>query len=104
MKRSDLATVTEKDWQTFVVQLAQLSGWSVYHTFFSNRSASGWPDLVLMRPPELVIAELKSESGKVTVSQQAYIEGLTACGIETHVWRPSDQQAVIDRLRRTRVS
>ena len=39
--------VTEKAFQTAVVELAELCGWKVYHTYDSRRSAPGFPDLVL---------------------------------------------------------
>ena len=92
--------VTEPDWLTHVRDLARLGGWLAYHTHDSRRSDPGFPDLVLVRPPDLVVAELKTEHGRMTGAQAHWIEALTACGIEVHVWRPSDVEAVAARLRR----
>ncbi|MCC6312227.1 MAG: hypothetical protein IT345_15125, partial [Trueperaceae bacterium] len=69
MSAADLL-VGERDFQALVVQLARLRGWRVYHTFDSRRSPAGFPDLVLARPPRLVIAELKSEKGRVADEQR----------------------------------
>lgn len=93
--------MTEKDWQEEVLTLARYGGWTLrYHTFDSRHSAAGFPDLVLVRVPELVIAELKTDKGRVSPAQQEWLEALAACGLETHVWRPRDRQAVDQRLLR----
>lgn len=93
--------IPEKDWQAQVVQLARLSGWRrIYHTFDSRRSQGGFPDLVLVRPPELLIVELKTDVGKVKPNQQEWLDDLAACGVETAVWRPRDFDDIVQRLRR----
>lgn len=87
-----------------MLQLAGLCGWTLrYHTFDSRRSDPGWPDLVLFRPPaELIVVELKTDTGKVTPAQQAWLDALCACDIEAVVWRPRDFPAVTSRLARRR--
>lgn len=94
--------VSEKDWQLQVIELAELYGWRVYHTFDSRRSNPGWPDLVLCRPTsgELLYVELKTDKGRLSAAQRAWLDALAACGQETHVWRPRDFDAVHDRLKR----
>lgn len=99
MSAADLL-VGERDFQALVVQLARLRGWRVYHTFDSRRSPAGFPDLVLARPPRLVIAELKSEKGRVADEQREWLRDFLACGVfETKLWRPSDWQEIEDVLR-----
>lgn len=93
--------ITEADWQTLIIDYARLHGWWVHHVFDSRRSPEGWPDLVLIRPPELIIAELKRQTGKLTPAQARVLTMLEQCGIEVHVWRPSDEPAVFTRLART---
>lgn len=95
-----LGVVSERDWQGLVHTFATFNGWSTYHTFDSRSSQPGWPDLVLCRPPELIIVELKTDKGKVTAAQQDWLDQLTAAGVETHVWRPSDWTDVEARLKR----
>lgn len=83
-----------------IVDLARTFGWAAYHPYLSVRSAPGWPDLALVRPPRLVLAELKSERGKVSVHQQHWLDLLGACdGVEVYVWRPSDLDIAVRVLR-----
>lgn len=88
------ALVKEKEFQTQVVSLANLFGWWVHHEFDSRRSTEGWPDLVLIRPPRLIFAELKTDVGKTTAEQDAVIDMLRECGETVHVWRPRDWEII----------
>jgi glycine/D-amino acid oxidase-like deaminating enzyme len=90
--------LTEADWQELVVQYARLQGWWAFHPYDSRKSQAGWPDLVLLRPPELVIVELKSQRGKVTQEQERVLAMLAECGVEAHLWRPADESEVFARL------
>jgi len=57
----------EKEFQDRVIELAKWEKWLAYHVPDSRRVTSpGFPDLVLLRAPDLVFAELKSEKGRVT--------------------------------------
>ena len=79
----------EADFQQAVLDLAQLAGWRVYHTYDSRRSNPGFPDLVLVKPPMVLFVELKTDKGRLTAEQQEWIEDLMRCTeVEAHVWRP----------------
>lgn len=94
---------TEQHFQTQVEQLAAYYGWTLqYHTHDSRRSHKGWPDLVLCRSPEILFVELKGEKTRVTPEQTQWLTALTACGLETYLWRPSDFDAAHARLARGR--
>ncbi|RAX51284.1 VRR-NUC domain-containing protein [Arthrobacter sp. AQ5-05] len=83
----------EKPFQTRVIQLAKFHGFElVYHTWNSQRSAPGFPDLVMVssRDKRILYRELKRTVGKVTPDQQAWLDALTACGQDAGVWRPAD--------------
>lgn len=96
---SDIA-LTEKEWSRQVRELAELLGWAVYHPWLSIHSPRGWPDLALCRPPRLILAELKTEKGKVTPAQGRWLGLLAECpGVEAHLWRPSDLDAITGVLR-----
>jgi len=83
--------VTEKELDTLIREIATRCGWIRYHTFNSRRSPSGFPDLVLVKPPRVVFAELKSGTGKPTPKQVEWLGLLSACpGVETFLWRPDD--------------
>lgn len=92
--------LTEAAFQQQIVELAGLYGWRLYHTYESRRSNPGWPDLVLMRPPELVYAELKTEKGRVSPAQRRWLYGLARCGCEVYIWRPSDFDGIHERLKK----
>ena len=82
-----------------VIELAELCGWLVYHTYDSRRSNPGFPDLTMMRcrpVKQLMFVELKSERGRLTEAQELWGEGLSAMAAVTsnivayRVWRPAD--------------
>lgn len=91
--------VTEREWQREVVSLAKHMGWRHYHTHDSRRSEPGWPDLALVRD-RLVLAELKTETGRVSAAQERWLTLLSSAGVETYLWRPSDRDEVMRVLSR----
>jgi len=89
-----LADLTEKAWSDQLVGtvgdpgLARTLGWGpCYHTLRSKGSASGFPDWVLVRE-RVVFLELKTETGKVSGAQAAWIRALHTAGQEVYVVRP----------------
>lgn len=99
--RARVPPVTEAAWMAQIIHLARLLGYTrVYHTNDSRRSAPGFPDLVLARPagprgPARVVAiEVKTEGGRVTSDQEAWLDVLSAAGIPAVVARPADLEAV----------
>lgn len=92
---------SEKDFTARVRYEAELAGWElVYHTYDSRRSERGFPDLVMVRPPRLIFAELKMKKGKLTVYQEDWIAGLKRVpDIEVYIWRyPEDIDTIIKVL------
>lgn len=81
-----------------VLELARWKHWRTYHTHDSRKSAPGFPDLVLVRAGELIFVELKTDEGKVTPAQREWLNALSGCGAETHIWRPADLELVKARL------
>ena len=77
-----------------VRRAARQNGWADYHPAISMGSPAGFPDLVLVRPPVIIFAELKSERGRLSTSQRAWLERFEQCGIpgriDTYIWRPND--------------
>lgn len=97
-----------------VLAYARLMGWTAWHDAATNtarrcgscgtirrtpRNAAGLPDLILVRRPRVVWAELKSERGRLTDEQKAWLADLGASGQECHVWRPSDWPTIERVLR-----
>lgn len=85
---------TEKQFMAMVIRLARLCGWSVYHVHDSRRSAHGWPDLVLCRPPRLLFVELKTDVGETTTEQEQWLGRLQECDQVARVWRPRDWKVI----------
>jgi hypothetical protein len=70
--------------QSQVKELATTCGWKAYHTFDSRRSASSFPDLVLVRD-RVVFLDLKQEQGTVSDAQREWGHALLAGGAEFFV-------------------
>ena len=91
--------ISEREFQQKVIGLAERHGWRVYHTFDSRRSAPGWPDLSIARPGQLILAELKTDAGKLRPEQAEWLELLrTVEGIRVRLWRPSLWPAIVAEL------
>jgi hypothetical protein len=98
--------VSEDDLLAFVIDLARQRGWLTYHTRFSRGSDAGFPDLVLLRPPRLVLAELKRDGKNPTPAQGQWLGELEQvalalelehggrAGLEVYIWRPADQDEI----------
>lgn len=106
----------EAEFQALVREEAEIQGWLVHCVYDSRRSPEGWPDLTLVRAwvpdhdnsplalagmfrARMIVAELKTERGKVTGKQRLWLEALKRVGnIEVYVWRPSDWRTVMEEL------
>jgi hypothetical protein len=87
-----LATIDERTWRAQVQKWAERAGWEVYFTWTSRHSPAGFPDLVLVRPPRCLFAELKTEIGRLSQRQEVWQLLLAGCpGVESYVWRPHDE-------------
>jgi hypothetical protein len=103
---------SEAHWQQQVEQLAKTYGFRVYHapdnrpsgkTGRVQRVEAGFPDLVLVRGPELIFAELKTETGRVSAAQREWLQALEHVpGVDVYLWRPSDFDEIVARLARGR--
>lgn len=99
--------ITERAFQTAVIDYARRSGWLVAHLHDSrrqvapgvhvgDRDAAGFPDLVLVRGSRVLFAELKTETGRLRHAQVLWLEALRAVESDAagrvlvRVFRPSD--------------
>lgn len=100
-----LKTQKEGTFQNTIITMALKYGWEVYHTYDSRMSQRGWPDLVLARydqegeTAEVIIAELKAVTGKITPEQYWWLSALQHAGIECYLWNPMDIEFIEERLR-----
>lgn len=84
--------IKEDQLQTWIIQLAKLTGWRYYHPHDSRKSVPGYPDLTLVHAGQgrVIFAELKSSKGRISKAQQEWLSDLAATGQEVFVWRPAD--------------
>lgn len=115
MKSAEYAQkLTEAQLQEKIIALAKAKGWMVHHAR-PARTEKGWrtpitgdvgfPDLVLARNGQIILAELKSVSGRLTRQQEEWLDHLrhpTKGNVETDrivtVWRPSDWSTIEEVL------
>jgi hypothetical protein len=111
--RELMMAITEKQFEAQVKDLAKMFGWLYYHTWRSIHSPAGFPDVVMVRPPRLIFAELKSETGQLTEPQKKWLDMLEESGYvanieslgevyrmpEVYLWRPSMIEKITEVLR-----
>jgi hypothetical protein len=97
---TSVATVSERELTAYVRDVARAFGWRRYHTWLSKHSPAGFPDEVLVRSGRLIFAELKSERGRLSDEQEAWLEQLRAVpGVEVYLWRPAEMDEIATVLR-----
>jgi len=82
--------MTERALLANVLAMAQWLGYRTYHTWRSDHSVAGYPDLTLVGHGRLVVAELKSDRGRISSCQQRWLDEFALAGIPAYIWRPRD--------------
>lgn len=93
------SNMTEKDFQTAVIDLCRILRLRVAH-FRPARTGKGWvtpvqadgagfPDLVVVGPNGVAFRELKSQSGRQTDLQRDWMTDLSKAGADADLWRPN---------------
>lgn len=108
-RRFIAARELEDDFLQWVIDLATLLGWLVFHPRpakvmvdgeWQYRTAytgnDGYFDLTLIKGGVVILAELKSATGTTTAPQRTWIE---AAGEHAHLWRPEDRPQIEHLLR-----
>jgi hypothetical protein len=91
--------MTEAELQSAIIDAAELGGWLIFHDNDSRRNRPGFPDLVLVRGPDILFVELKTDTGRVTAEQRVWLDGLSSIdNVSCGVIRPSDADGLIRRL------
>ncbi len=100
--------ITESEFLTQVLQLARLHSWRSFHAR-PGRTRHGWvtavqgdgvgfPDVLLVRGPVLVAAEIKVGNNRLSPAQVAWLEAFRAAGVPAYCWRPGDWQDIVSVL------
>ncbi len=102
---------TEAQFTDMVLQFALLHRWRRLH-IRPARTLKGWktpvqgdgkgfPDLLLLRAGQMVVAELKVGKGKTTPEQEAWLAEfrlLPGAAVLVKVWRPEDWREIEETL------
>jgi len=112
--------VNHTEFQGQIVQFATMMGWEHLHVrrtigkhkkWVTGTNIKGWPDLMLMRAPdELIAAEIKIPPDDLSPDQMKVIGTAESPGwlrtmtkFECYIWRPEDWDEIQWRLdRKTR--
>jgi hypothetical protein len=97
----------ERDFARWLNDAAKMFGWRFAH-FRPARTKygwvtpmegdDGWPDYVLVRPPRLIIAELKRlrRPSEVNLGQKVWLDQLDAVpGVEVYLWTPDQRDEIL---------
>ncbi len=97
--------MSEAELQKIVIDMAHLFGWHVAH-FRAAQTSKGWrtavsadgkgfPDLVLAKNRRAIFAELKTDTGRLSMAQKLWLAVLP----DVVVWRPRDLEKIESILR-----
>jgi hypothetical protein len=96
------SALSEAEFQQRVMDAARMAGWMCVHFRPAKSQRGRWvtpmagdkgfPDLVLAKDGRVLLAELKTDKGKPTAEQQAW---LAAVGGHGRLWRPENWPAVL---------
>jgi Holliday junction resolvase len=90
----------ERHLQAGLEEHLRLTGWRYYHTHNSSRSVAGFPDIVALRGSRILVAEIKTERGRVSTAQRGWLAAFEAAGVSAYLWRlPGDWAQVGEVLR-----
>jgi hypothetical protein len=91
--------INHADYQWQIVKYAKLHGWKHQYWWRTFKSPKGWLDLVLARPPRLVMAEIKIPPDTIKPEQQEWIDMWKQYPlIECYIWLPDDWDTVVKIL------
>lgn len=86
----------EKQFQADVWKEFKRCGWAKkYHTHNSRKSDAGFPDLVIGRRGQIIVAELKVGDNKPSEDQVEWLNLFKLAGIPTYLWYPADFADVV---------
>lgn len=104
----------EAAFQSLVVDLAHAHGWrvvtfrrvlvrrpngSAYWATPFGGDGPGFPDLLLVRGPDVIAAELKSKRGRLEPEQKVWRDALSRTPVRWYCWKLADWDAIKEALR-----
>ena len=61
----------------------------------------GFPDLLAVKGERLLVAELKTNTGRLRPGQQDWLHGFHRAGAEAYLWKPAQWDEIHDIIRGT---
>jgi hypothetical protein len=104
---SRVLAVSEAEWMVAVADRLDFYGWTWHDTWPTHRTPGRWtpehaakgvPDLICLRPPRVLWLEIKTETGRVSLHQEAWIKGLRQSGQEAYIVHIPRQLQWLDDL------
>lgn len=105
--------MTEAELQRIVCDALTFGGWLWMHQR-PGRTSTGWrtaiegtagfPDLIALRGERVLVLEVKSETGRISIDQRRWIEAWRRAGIDARIIRPVDVDRLIGELIHTKES
>ena len=95
--------MTEAEFQSRIEVFARKCGWEFYHVKrpdLGRITCKGFPDLILRKGTEIVVAELKTDKGRMREGQEEWLSAFEVNGIRTFVCRPRNQGDLCRELQR----
>ncbi len=90
----------ERHMQSALEDHLRATGWRFYHAWNSQHSAPGFPDVLALRGPRILAAEIKGPKTRVTAEQREWLAAFELAGAEAYLWRlPGDWARVSEALR-----
>jgi len=95
---------SEADFQGKLIKALKDNAWLV-HAERPARSGKGWvtpiqgnsgfPDLIAVKPPAILVIENKTKSGRLSPEQEKWVIAFSACGVKVLVARPEDWESIL---------
>ena len=92
--------ISESDFLDQVLQLAKIHGWRTAH-FRPAKTVDGWrtavsgdgkgfPDILLVRGKQIIVAELKVGRNQLTGDQVLWLQAFEMAAVPAYKWTPDD--------------
>jgi hypothetical protein len=92
--------VSERHLQAALEEELRAAGWRFYHAWNSQHSAPGFPDVIALREPRIIAAEIKGPKTRVTAAQREWLAAFEAAGVPSFLWRLPGDWAEVGRVLR----
>jgi len=95
-KVQQLPAISEAEFQNTVIDLAKRCGFEfIYHTWRSDHSPAGFPDLIILKDGRMIVAELKKVGGQLSAEQYFWLLEFLEVTDDVYLWDEDDWNEVL---------